>query len=124
MINSKIHKANSFNSNPNNSNKNIKTKTNIFNQMNSSSSLTIVNTEPLKILHKVDIEKDIIKQIEEFRYKLNEELLTMLTDEKQKEENRERLLISCQDKRERNKLENLFGIERAQAANKINLYSE
>ena len=92
--------------------------------MNSSSSLTIVNTEPLKILHKVDIEKDIIKQIEEFRYKLNEELLTMLTDEKQKEENRERLLISCQDKRERNKLENLFGIERAQAANKINLYSE
>ena len=121
-VNLKLNKQNLSKSNTSNLNTNFKTKNS--NQINSISSLSKTNPDPSKSINKNCFDREIIKQIEDFRYKLNEELLTMLTVEKQKEENREHALISCHEKKERKKLEKLFGMERAQAANKINLFSE
>lgn len=101
---------------------NLKIKTNSSSNFNSATNKEI--TDSSKPTSPKVTERDILNQIEEFRIKLNEELLTLLTEEKQKEDNREKALINCIDKNERTRLDKLFGIERAKAAEKINLFNE
>lgn len=110
-------------------NTNYRTKSNSSKQMNTLSNKDVstskvLNTEVSKLNNKQLFEKEIIQNINDFRYKLNQELLSILTDEKNKEELREKALISCINKKERQNLEKLFGVERAQAAQKINNFNE
>ena len=62
--------------------------------------------------------------MDEYRFNLNQELLKVLTEEREKEENRERVLAKTSKKDEREKYEKLFGIERASASDKILKYNE
>jgi hypothetical protein len=50
--------------------------------------------------------------------------LTKLADERQKEDNRERALNNAKDPSERSKLEKQFGVERAEASNRIVKFNE
>jgi hypothetical protein len=84
----------------------------------------VLNTEASKPASKQLLENEILHNINEFRYRLNQELLSMLSEEKIKEENREKALISCNNKKERQNMERMFGVERAQAAQKINQFNE
>jgi len=61
--------------------------------------------------------------MDEYRFNLNQELLKILTEEREKEENRERTLATAK-REEREKLEKHFGIERATASDKILKYNE
>ena len=65
------------------------------------------------------IEKEISRKVDQYRLSLNQELLIILSEERQKEDNRERTLAEVEDDEERNKLEKLFGLERNQASYKI-----
>jgi hypothetical protein len=69
-------------------------------------------------------EKEILKKVEEFRMKLNQGLLKLLSEERQKEDERERMLAMSTNQEERRKLERYFGYDRAQASNKIVEYNE
>lgn len=69
-------------------------------------------------------EKDIAKKLDEFRLKLNQNLLKLLSEERQKEDERERVLAVTTDSGERKKLEKYFGYERAQASTKIVKFNE
>ena len=69
-------------------------------------------------------EKEILKKVEEFRMKLNQGLLKLLSEERQKEDERERMLAMTTNQEERRKLERYFGYDRAQASNKIVEYNE
>lgn len=64
-------------------------------------------------------EKDILKKVEDYRLKLNEDLLALLSDERQKDENREKTVKETLDFDTRKRLEKAYGIERAQASYKI-----
>jgi hypothetical protein len=64
-------------------------------------------------------EKEIQNKFKEYRFKLNNELLAILSEERQKEEERERIISSITNKTEREKLEYNYGLERAQASNRI-----
>jgi len=106
-------------------NTNFKTKTiNSYNINSISHKETNISNDNMQKSNQKKLEREVLIQIDEFRHKLNEELLMMLTEEKLKEENREKSLINCHDRDERSKLENLFGVERANAANKINQFNE
>ncbi len=89
-----------------------------------SSSVTrnvnINNSNPSALLS----EKEILKKVEEFRMKLNQGLLKLLSEERQKEDERERMLAMSTNQEERRKLERYFGYDRAQASNKIVEYNE
>lgn len=68
---------------------------------------------------KIQREKDILKKVEDYRLKLNEDLLALLSDERQKDENREKTIKENNNFDSRKKLEKAYGIERAQASFKI-----
>jgi hypothetical protein len=50
--------------------------------------------------------------------------LKILSEERQKEEERERVLLNAKDPIERRKLDQAFGYERAQASSRIIKYNE
>jgi hypothetical protein len=68
--------------------------------------------------------EEIGQKVEEYRLKLNQSLLMKLAEERQKEDDREKALNNARDEHERNKLEKQFGLERAQASNRIVKYNE
>jgi hypothetical protein len=87
------------------------------------------NLQNPKLLNKTNSsgqfsEKEILRKVEEFRMKLNQGLLKLLSEERQKEDERERVLAMNNNSEERRKLERYFGYERAQASNKIVEYNE
>lgn len=57
--------------------------------------------------------------MESMRRRQNEHLLKILESEQAAEENRERMLRTTHDERERKRLERVFGMERARASEKI-----
>jgi hypothetical protein len=67
---------------------------------------------------------EINQKVEEYKLKLNQNLLSKLADERQKEDNREKALNNASNPDERSKLEKLFGNERAEASNRIVKYNE
>jgi hypothetical protein len=69
-------------------------------------------------------EKEIVKRVDEYRLKLNQNLLKILSDERQKEDDRERMLQLAKNNDERHKLEKYFGSERATATTKILKFNE
>ena len=69
-------------------------------------------------------QQEIAQKVEEYKLKLNQNLLTKLAEERQKEDDRERALNLARDKTEWEKLEKQFGLERAQASNRIVKYNE
>jgi predicted nucleic acid-binding Zn-ribbon protein len=56
--------------------------------------------------------------------KQNQILLTKLSEERQKEDDREKAINNAKDASERSQLETQFGIERAQASTRIVRYNE
>ena len=64
-------------------------------------------------------EEEIKKQINLLRIKLNQDLMELISTEKQKEELREQTLINIKNQKEKKKLEKAFGLERFQASDKI-----
>ena len=66
---------------------------------------------------------DGIKVVEELRERLHKELLNVLEEEQKKEMEREEKLKKASPE-ELKKLENVFGIERAKASNRIVKMSE
>lgn len=62
--------------------------------------------------------------VEELRVKQNCEMLRMLEHEQNEETEREVMMDSLSDTEERNRLEKLFGIERAKAQARIQKLSE
>ncbi len=76
-------------------------------------------------LEKIKLNDDeIVAKIEEFKMKQNQILLTKLSEERQKEDDREKAINNAKDSAERSKLETQFGIERAQASARIVRYNE
>ena len=63
--------------------------------------------------------KDIMKKIHNYRLSLNQELLKILTEEREKEKKREIIVGNCAKEDDKLRLEKLFAIERAVASNKI-----
>ena len=57
--------------------------------------------------------KDIMKKIHNYRLSLNQELLKILTEEREKEKKREIIVGNCAKEDDKLRLENLFAIERA-----------
>eukprot|EP00741_Cyanophora_paradoxa_P003678 tig00000093_g3575.t1 len=68
---------------------------------------------------KVDLDTRIRNQIEETRRLQNEQLLALLEEEQAAETEREMMLASVRDPAERRRLERIFGVERAQASERI-----
>ena len=62
--------------------------------------------------------------MDEYRYNLNQELLKVLTEEREKEANREQILSKIKSKEDKEKYEKIFGVERASASDKILKYNE
>jgi len=85
------------------------------NSYNNSTSSRGVHDGSTKIFN--DINKE--KLIEEYRQQLNHELLTLLDDEKIREEEREKNLMIITDIDEKRKLEILINLERSQFSRKI-----
>jgi hypothetical protein len=79
------------------------------------SNSSVTNNQKIK----EHIDKEVVKKVEQYRLTLNEELLKILAEERQKEDNRERMLMEADTAEERLKLEKLFAIERSQASIKI-----
>jgi len=69
-----------------------------------------------------DIQRD--KNIVNYKFKLNEELIKMINNEREKDIHREKLLAVTLDYDEKKKIEKLYGIERAKAAVKIIKFSK
>jgi hypothetical protein len=91
---------------------------------NSQSSVSASDSNTFNSkLQQLD-EKEIEKKINEYRLKLNQNLLKLLSEERQKEDERERILAVTNDPAERKKLEQYFGYERAQASNKVVKFNE
>ena len=71
------------------------------------------------------MEKNIDKEkIEEYSKKINEELLKMIYNEKEKEERREKIKESLENQIEKKNIEDVFKIERGQAVERIKLKKE
>lgn len=64
-------------------------------------------------------EEQIEKKVNQYKVKLNKELLTLLAEEKQNEELREATMSKLKTKSERRKMEREYGKERADASEKI-----
>ena len=64
-------------------------------------------------------EEQIEKKVNQYKVKLNKELLTLLAEEKQNEELREATMSKLKTKSERRKMEREYGKERAEASEKI-----
>jgi hypothetical protein len=62
---------------------------------------------------------DLDKKISNYRIVLNQELVKLLADERQKEEERESQLRNCGTEDVKERLERIFGVERAVASNRI-----
>ncbi len=56
---------------------------------------------------------------EDYKFKLNQELLELLSQERESETKRERVLMNCKTKEEKEKYEKIFALERKQATQKI-----
>jgi hypothetical protein len=76
-----------------------------------------VQEKPLKFPPLSD--KEITKKLKELRFRLNNELLGILSEERQKEEERERIIASISNKTDRDKMEYNYGLERAKASSRI-----
>jgi len=68
-------------------------------------------------------QKDLQKKMVEYRYNLNQELLKILAEEREKEDNREKVLAKA-NREEKEKYEKIFGIERANASDRILKFNE
>ena len=64
-------------------------------------------------------EEQIEKKVNQYKVKLNKELLKLLAEEKQNEELREQTMSKLKTKNERRKMEREYGKERADASEKI-----
>lgn len=58
-------------------------------------------------------------KVDIYRIELNKDLLKILAEEREKEENRGRLMNECCLQEEKLNLEKIFGVERAQATHNI-----
>lgn len=63
--------------------------------------------------------EEALKIVDELRQRNNIELLKILEDEQRAEAEREHKLLEVSDPSERNRLEKIFGIERAKASERI-----
>jgi len=72
---------------------------------------------------KDNSQKDLQKKMVEYRYNLNQELLKILAEEREKEDNREKVLAKA-NREEREKYEKIFGMERANASERILKFNE
>lgn len=69
-------------------------------------------------------EEEIIEEVNKYKISLNQELLQLLADERDKEEQRERALKQLKNQSEIDSLERRYGIARAQASKTIFIKSE
>jgi hypothetical protein len=70
-------------------------------------------------------DKEIERKVNEYNKKLvSELLLKALTEERQKEEEREQLYMKTKDPTEKKRLEKILAFERAQSSERINLINE
>lgn len=70
------------------------------------------------------IEKEIQKKVDKFRYELNQELLSILSKEREKEDQREFSIARTPNPSERNKLESQYEKEREEASAKIYQFNQ
>ncbi len=56
---------------------------------------------------------------EDYKFKLNQDLLELLSQERESETKRERVLLNCKTQEEKEKFEKIFALERNQATQKI-----
>jgi hypothetical protein len=63
--------------------------------------------------------EDMSNKLEEYKHKLNQNLLNKLAEEREKEDEREKALKHATDEDEKSRLEKQFGEERAEASNRI-----
>ena len=66
----------------------------------------------------------IQKKVEKFKFELNQELLNILSNEREKEDQRECRLVEEQNSEERKRLQTLFENERSVASSKIYAFNQ
>ena len=95
-----------------------------FKKLNSSNYLNNNNVNNIFTKDKEYIEKEITKKIENYRLTLNQDLLKILAEERQKEDNRDRILSEAETGEDRMRLEKIFTIDRNRASNKIENFNK
>lgn len=78
--------------------------------------ITIGNKSPKKSKFK---DSEIDQKVEEYRQKLNEEMLRMISLEKERDEERKSRLTNIEDEEEKKQLEDENNVERNKAADEI-----
>ena len=78
------------------------------------------NNNTYKSSEEEELNEEQIEKVNEYRIKLNTELREMIDEEKAKEQKRDAVLKQLQTKKEKKKMEKLFGGERAKATKKLN----
>jgi len=63
-------------------------------------------------------------KLDDYRKKLNKQLLNLLTEEKKKDEEREKIFSQATNDNEKKRLNKIFSIERAQSSQKIAKFNE
>jgi hypothetical protein len=77
------------------------------------------NIRTQKVFNLKFSQKDMDKNVKEYKTKLNSELLKILQEEKYKEEEREVLYHNTIDVKEKKRLEKIISMERAQSSERI-----
>jgi len=77
------------------------------------------DTKAFNNTHNKKNVSDLEKKIKNYRQILNQELMILLNEERQKEEERDKRIFECDEEEDRKRLDKLFGVERAIASNKI-----